>query len=173
MGDARVLRSRAMTRTTGRLVTLLALGWMMSLAPSSAAQITIEQIGWLQGCWEMVDGKRSWEEHWMTPRAKTMIGAGRFVREDGEVAFAVVALRAEGERLAYELHVPPSAPVTLRSNAVSESAITFENTEPGNPRRIGYRRTTSETLEAWNEGVADGKTYRNDFVYRRVACHAN
>ena len=47
------------------------------LAPSARAQTaSIEDVAWLQGCWEQRDGDRVVEERWMLPRAGSMLGVG-------------------------------------------------------------------------------------------------
>ena len=59
---------------------LLSLGLLLAgadVAPAQAPQS--HKLGWLQGCWAMVNQERAVEEQWMAPRGKTMIGSSRTV----------------------------------------------------------------------------------------------
>jgi hypothetical protein len=55
------------------------------------------------------------------------------------------------------------------SASVSESTVIFENPTHDYPQRVGYQRD-GDSLLAWIDGTANGKSRRVDFPYRRVAC---
>ncbi len=68
------------------LVTMAAWAWS---APTTTQPLTIDKVGWLQGCWQLSSGQRVVEEQWMAPRAKSMLGMGRTVRGDTLVEYRV------------------------------------------------------------------------------------
>jgi hypothetical protein len=47
--------------------------------------------------------------------------------------------------------------------------VIFENQAHDYPQRVGYKRE-GDSLLAWIDGTAGGKSRRVDFPYRRVAC---
>jgi len=133
----------------------------------------IERLAWLQGCWELRSAERIVEEHWMSPRGGTMLGAGRTFRGDRLVEYELVVVREQGDGLAYEAHPSGQPSAVFLSSAVEDATVVFENREHDFPQRVGYRRTAPDALLAWIEGNQDGKPVRLEFPYRRVACPGN
>ena len=106
----------------------------------------------------------------MAPRAHTMINVGRTVRGDSLFEYELVILREQGERFAYEAH-PSGQPATVfLSIAANDSTVVFENPEHDFPQRVGYRKAGADSLIAWIEGTADGRTRHIEFAYGRVNC---
>lgn len=137
-------------------------------APAGAGA-GIQRVAWLAGCWEMSSNGRTVEEHWMAPRGKNMLNAGRTMKGDTLVEFEQVVLREEGDRLAYEAHPSGQASAVFLSKSVGDGSVVFENLEHDFPQRVGYDRK-AETLVGWIEGTRDGKTRRIEFPYKRVPC---
>jgi hypothetical protein len=129
----------------------------------------IDQIAWLQGCWQLDSGGRVVEEQWMAPRGGVMLGMGRTVRDGKLVEYESVVLREQDGRMAYEAHPSGQPPAVFTSQTIGESTVVFENLAHEFPQRVGYTRD-GESLLAWIEGTANGKSRRVDFSYRRVAC---
>ena len=130
----------------------------------------IQRVAWLQGCWEMIAGPRTIEEHWMAPRGNSMIGMGRTVRDGKLVEYEIVILREQGDRLAYDAHPSGQSSAVFTSRTVSHSLVVFENPGHDFPRTIGYQRESPDALLAWIEGMDGGQTRRIDFRYRRAVC---
>jgi hypothetical protein len=133
------------------------------------AQLTIDRVAWMHGCWQMTTPQSIVEEQWLAPRGGTMIGVGRTVRGGRTTDYEFVVLKEQNGSLAYEAH-PAGQPSTVfvASEATADSVV-FENAAHDFPQRVGYRRADSG-LAAWIEGTQNGKTRRIDFTYARVAC---
>ena len=144
-----------------RAVLLLALG------VGNAA--TIDQVAWLQGCWQMDAGARVVEEQWMAPRGGVMLSMGRTVRDGKLVEYESVVLREQDGRLAYEAHPSGQPSAVFTSTTIDASTMIFENPAHDYPQRVGYKRD-GDSLLAWIDGTANGKSRRVEFPYRRVAC---
>jgi hypothetical protein len=129
----------------------------------------IDRVAWLQGCWQLDSGGRVVEEQWMAPRGGVMLGMGRTVRDGKLVEYESVVLREQDGRIAYEAHPSGQPPAVFTSQTIGESTAVFENLAHDFPQRVGYTRD-GESLVAWIEGTANGKSRRVDFPYRRVAC---
>jgi hypothetical protein len=140
---------------------------LTALAANAAA--TIEQVAWMQGCWQMDAGPRVVEEQWMAPRGGVMLGMGRTVRDGKLVEYESVLLREQDGRLAYEAHPSGQPPAVFMSAAIDESTVVFENPAHDYPQRVAYTRK-GDSLLAWIDGTVSGKSRRVDFPYRRVAC---
>jgi Domain of unknown function (DUF6265) len=131
---------------------------------------SIDQLEWLQGCWEIMSPQRTVEEQWMAPRGDSMIGMSRTVRGGKLVEYETVVIRQQGNQLAYEAHPSGQPSAIFFSNSVTDSMVVFENPQHDFPQKIGYKRTGSDALLAWIEGVDKGQTRRVEFPYRRAAC---
>jgi hypothetical protein len=142
-------------------------------------QTRINDVAWMQGCWEMVSSDRVVEEHWMSPRGGSMLGLGRTTKGVALVEFEFVVLRERGDRLAYEAHPSGQTPAVFLSrpqtgqtgpSAPPVDKVVFENLEHDFPQRVGYERTGADTLLAWIEGTRNGQVRRVEFPYHRSTC---
>jgi hypothetical protein len=151
---------------------VLSVSILFAAQPAANGQLTVERVGWLQGCWRSTRGDATIEEQWMAPRGGSMLGMGRTVRGGKTVEYELVLIAERDGRLAYEAHPSGQPPATFLSTTVSEASIVFENPQHDFPQQVGYRREGAAGLEAWIEGLANGKSRRVDFSYQRARCDA-
>ena len=109
----------------------------------------------------------------MAPLGKSMVGTSRTVRSDSLVAFEVMVIREQGEGLVLEAHPSGQPAAMFHSDAGRDSVVVFENLHHDFPQRIGYRRSSPDSLYAWIEGTMDGEPRRLEFLYRRALCPGN
>ena len=147
------------------MITFTTAAYLLAVLAADAP-LKIDQVAWLQGCWQM---DAVVEEQWMAPRGGVMIGMGRTVRDGKLVEYESVVLREQDGRIAYEAHPSGQPSATFTAQTIGESTVVFENPAHDFPQRVGYTRD-GESLLAWIEGTANGKSRRIDFPYRRVAC---
>ena len=152
------------------LMTMAAWAWS---AQGTTPPLTIDRIGWLQGCWQLTSPQRVVEEQWMAPRAKSMLGMGRTVRGDTLVEYESVLIKEQDGRLAYEAHPSGQPSALFHARAATDSEVVFENPAHDFPQRVGYRRDGSDGLVGWIDGVSQGKARKVEFPYRRTACAQN
>lgn len=153
-----------------RLILLLATS--LSISSAEAQTLSIKDVAWLQGCWEMREGDRLVEERWMPPRAGSMLGVGRTTRGSKLVEHEYIVLTERDGRLAYEAHPSGQAATTFMSHPVSGREVVFEDPAHDFPQRVGYKSTGPGQMLAWVEGTSGGKTRRIEFPYRLVNCVA-
>lgn len=152
-----------------RTVALL-IGVLLVPHPSASQQlVTIEHLGWLQGCWEAAGPQRTIEEHWMAPRGGSMVAMNRTVGGGRLTAHELVVVLERDGRLVYQAHPSGQASAEFPLATLEDSTVVFENPGHDFPQRIGYRRT-ADSLHAWIAGTAGGQERRADFPFRRVAC---
>jgi len=140
------------------------------LAPLAAdAPARIQQVAWLEGCWQMEANGRVVEEQWMAPRGGVMLGMGRTVRDGKLVEYESVVLREQDGRLAYEAHPSGQPSAVFLSTTIDPSTAIFENPTHDFPQRVRYERK-GEKLLASVEGTQNGLQRGVGFPYQRVAC---
>jgi hypothetical protein len=154
-------------------IGILAIVVLMWDQAASAQQLTIDRVGWLQGCWRSSQGQSMVDEQWMAPGGGSMIGMSRTVRGRDTTAYEFVLITEQEGRLAYRAHPSGQAPATFLSTEATDTRVVFENPQHDFPQRIGYRREGAELLHAWIEGTSSGRTRRVEFPYRRVPCEAD
>ena len=151
--------------------TLLALATLLGLAGNAAAQATHDhKLGWLQGCWAIVNQERAIEEQWMAPRGKTMLGSSRTVEGAKLVGYEFMMIREQGDKYAIEVRPSGRKPVVFTQSNLTDSSVVVENPKHGYPQRIGYRRDGDNAISAWIEGSRNGVSRRFEFPYRQVVC---
>ncbi len=145
---------------------------LVCLLPDTPSAVAADPAlpGWLSGCWQMTRGPVTVEEQWMAPRGGLMLAAGRTVRHDAVLDFEFALLRATPAGLTYEAHPAGQTPTTFRSIGDDTLQVVFEDPTHDFPQRVGYRRTASDSVLAWIEGLQDGQLRRVEFPYRRVDC---
>lgn len=150
---------------------LLSLGLLLAVADVASAQAPqAHKLGWLQGCWAMVNQERAVEEQWMAPRGKTMIGSSRTVDGTKLVGYEFMMIREQGDRYAFEVRPSGKAPIVFTSSTLTDSSVVFENPQQDFPQKIGYRRDGDNAMYAWIEGSRNGEKRSFGFPYRQVVC---
>jgi hypothetical protein len=153
-----------------RAIVLLSIALATLPALASAQATQPNKLGWMQGCWAMVNQERAIEEQWMAPRGKTMVGTSRTVQGANLVGYEFMLIREQGDKIAFEVRPSGKAPVMFTASAITDSSVVFENSQHEFPQKIGYRRDGDSTLYAWIEGTSSGEVRRFVFPYRQVVC---
>ena len=149
---------------------LMALVAVASSADAGPPASGIQGVAWLQGCWEAASPERTVEERWMAPRGASMVGVARTVRGSELVEYELVVLREKGDQLAYEAHPSGQPSAVFVADAVSDTAVVFQNLRHDFPKRVGYERGGPDALTAWIDAGPDSERPRIEFAYRRVSC---
>ncbi|MEP7301726.1 MAG: DUF6265 family protein [Caldimonas sp.] len=156
-----------MTRTS-KLQFVAALTILAGAASAQAPHS--HRLGWLQGCWALVNQERAIEEQWMAPRGKTMIGTSRTVQGASLVGYEFMMIREIGDRYALEVRPSGKPPIIFTSSTLTDTSVVFENRRHAFPQKIGYRRDGDNAIYAWIEGRRKGETQSFGFPYRQVVC---
>ena len=129
----------------------------------------ISSLSWLAGDWETPDGQSKVEEHWTMPAGRTMIGMGRTVAGDRTVSFEYLRIELRADGVYYVAQPQGRPPVDFRLGRQSGSEVVFDN--PGHSdhlQHIIYRRESDNAIFARIEGANNGKSFGEDFHYRRM-----
>ena len=130
----------------------------------------ITQLAWLAGDWGSNEGQRQVEEHWTMPSGQTMIGMGRTVTGERTVSFEYLRIEARADGMYYVAQPQGRPPVDFRLVRIGPTEVVFEN--PGHSdhlQHIIYRRESEDTIVARIEGSNNGKSFAQDFRYKRAS----
>ena len=154
--------------TTGLTAALLA-------APSARAAepMSLDQLGWLAGCWAAENAEPGSVEHWLPLAGGTMIGVSRTVRNGRTVEHEFMHIRLDAEGRAVYTAIPArQKEASFTAISLGDSAVTFENLAHDFPQRIVYKAVGEDRLAARIEGQRNDATRGIDFPMRRVSCDA-
>jgi hypothetical protein len=152
------------------VIEILTVAALVGAQAAPVQPLTVDRVGWLQGCWRSSQGASIVEEQWMAPGGGSMIGMSRTVLGRETTAHEFVLITEQDGRLAYRAHPSGQAPATFLSTEATEARVVFENPQHDFPQRVGYRREGTDLVHAWIEGTSGGRTRRVEFPYRRVRC---
>jgi hypothetical protein len=135
----------------------------MLLGPAYAEQP--ELPAWLEGSWKLTTGGSAVEEHWTSPSDGMMMGMSRSVSNGKLKSFEFLRIQVQGSDLVY-LAQPQGRPATeFKLTQHSDSELIFANPQHDFPKRIIYRRQSSDRVLA---RIEDDKGQGRDFAYERV-----
>ena len=149
------------------MMTVIGLAAVLTAA-AGAQEPELTMFGWLAGAWEMQQGGRTVEEHWLAPTANAMIGMSRTVAGGKTAEFEFLRIEKRGADLFYVPQPNGRPPVSFKLTSSADGRFVFENTS-GQDRvnKIEYRRDGDDGLYARVEGANDGKPFALEFRYRR------
>lgn len=154
-------------------IKTVVLAALLAAAVGAAAQSPspIESLAWLAGCWAGERGERRFEEQWMAPRGGLMLGMGRTVKGNNELAdYEQLQIRDEQGVLVFTARPARQPQASFRAASGDADGIVFENPTHDFPQRISYRRQADGSLLARIEGELRGQPRAVEFPMRRVAC---
>jgi hypothetical protein len=135
-----------------------------------ALALTLQDIGWLAGDWQLAAGGKCVEEQWTTPSTNMLVGMSRTVAGGRTTSFEFVRIEARADGIYYVAQPGGRPPVDFKLASDSASDLRFVN--PGHAdhlKNVIYRRDGNGNLTARIEGENGGKAFSEDYAYRRVA----
>jgi hypothetical protein len=139
-------------------------------SPAAAARTPADTLAWLTGCWRLTTPQSVTEEQWMSPSGGVMLGVSRTVAGGRVRSFEFLRIFSSGDTLVYAALPSGQKYTEFRARSVSPTEIVFENPSHDFPQRVGYRRTSTDSVVAFIEGERNGQTRRIPFAYVRVKC---
>jgi hypothetical protein len=132
---------------------------------------SIDDLSWISGCWVGEGAKRTYEEQWMRPSGKSMLGMSRSVSEGRTVEYEFLRLHEEDDGDIYYTANPSGQEhASFKLVSLEKNQAVFENAGHDFPQRIIYSRRDDGTLNARIEGTSKGKERAVDFPMKRVSC---
>jgi hypothetical protein len=147
---------------------LIAVG-VVALLTGQSTTSSVQEIGWMAGCWKLVDGNRSIAEQWMPPDGGTMLGMSRTVKGGSTVEYEFLLIRSGSRVLEYVAHPSGQPEAVFTATRVSAGEVVFENPQHDFPTRITYRKQP-DGLVASIAGSLNGKPRSIEFPYKPATC---
>lgn len=158
-------------RSGGAAIALLITGGAATpVGPPSPGGPSMAQLGWMAGCLELRSGDRIVEEHRMEIRGGSMLGMSRTTSSKGLAEYELTLIQERAGQIIFEARPSGQPPAVFTATSVGTDSAVFEAPEHDYPQIVGYRVTNRDSVLAWIDGKAGGKSRRVEFPYRRVPC---
>jgi catechol 2,3-dioxygenase-like lactoylglutathione lyase family enzyme len=155
-----------------RVTRILCL-FLLAAPPLAAQRSRLEDVRWLEGCWQMTRGASLTMERWSAVAQGSMTGESRTRRDGVERESEKLRLFMSGDTLVYEATPSRQAMTRFGSLNTTGAEITFANPAHDFPQRIVYRRVSADSIVARIEGDRDGRRGPVAFAYARILCPAS
>lgn len=133
-----------------------------------ALALTLHDIAWLTGDWQMTAADRCIEEQWTAPSANMLVGMSRTVARGRTTSFEFMRIEARDAGIYFVAQPGGRAPVEFKLASESSADLVFVN--PGHAdhlKKVIYRRERDGRLTARIEGENNGSAFSEDYPYRR------
>ena len=132
----------------------------LACAGAFAADVGVDAVAWLAGCWQADPGEPGTVEQWLAPAGGTMLGVSRTVRQGRTVGFEFMQLRLLPDgTLAFIAQPSGRPPTVFRALSVRPGEAVFENPEHDFPKRIAYEKLADGSLKAVVDGGEGTEAY--------------
>jgi hypothetical protein len=138
-----------------------------------ALALTLYDIAWLSGDWQLTSGTRCVEEHWTAPSSNMLVGTSRTVEGNRTVAFEFLRIESRADGVFYVAQPGGRPAVDFKLASGLGPELVFVN--PGHAdhlKRIVYRRQGDAGLAARIEGEDGGRPFAVDYPYLRASTSA-
>jgi hypothetical protein len=139
-----------------------------------ALALTLQDLGWLAGDWQLTTGAQCIEETWTGPSNNLLVGMSRTVAAGRTTAFEFVRIEARADGIYYVAQ--PGGKPAVDFKLASESAADLVFVNPGHAdrlKKVTYRRNADGSLTARIEGENNGRAFSEDYAYSRRAAGAS
>ena len=138
-----------------------------------AMALTLKDIGWLAGGWQVTAGAACVEEQWTDASSNMLLGMSRTVVGGRTTSFEFVRIEARADGIYYVAQPGGKPPVDFKLASDSATELIFVN--PGHAdhlKKVIYRREADGRLAARVEGENNGKAFSEDYAYSRLGRRA-
>jgi uncharacterized protein DUF6265 len=132
--------------------------------------VTLLDLGWLAGNWQIATPTRCVEEQWTTPSGNMLVGMSRTLSGGRTTSFEFMRIEARADGVYYVAQPAGRPPVDFKLASESASELIFVN--PGHAdrlKRVIYRREADDRMTARIEGENGGTPFAEDYPYRRAS----
>jgi hypothetical protein len=152
------------------MVNFTALSLLGFTTPVPARNDPLQDLRWMAGCFEMRSKDRLVEEQRMDVRGGSMLGMARTTTSRGLGEYELTLIHEKAGKIVFEAHPSGQPAAEFTATVVGVDSVIFSAPEHDYPQIVGYRRSGQDSVVAWIDGIAGGKSRRVEFAYRRVSC---
>jgi hypothetical protein len=126
-------------------------------AGATGMQVPADELSFLLGRWQQVDGPATIEERWVRSPDGDLLGSGR-VTVQGMLGFAeALSIVRAGDTLTFVAWPTGQDPTPYQRARSAPNEVEFVNPNHDFPQRIKYSRVDDHTLNAEATGVVKGE----------------
>jgi hypothetical protein len=152
------------------MVNLTAISLLGLTTPVPPRNDPLHDLAWMAGCLEMRSKDRLVEEHRMDLRGGSMLGMARTTSGKGLIEYELTLIQERAGKIVFEARPSGQPSAEFTATVVSTDSVIFAAPQHDYPQIVGYRRSGPDSVVAWIDGTAGGKSRRVEFPYRRVSC---
>lgn len=160
-----------------RIKTLTLAAAVLFVSASAAAQetkkVTLQDIGWLAGCWKARTGESTVDnvEQWMKPTGNAMLGLGAEVRNGKAVSYEFMRIESKDNGdLVYTVKPHNKSETSFTLTSTTPKTLVFENPKHDFPQRITYRLEKEGAMEMRIDGEIGGKKRAALYPVAKTPC---
>lgn len=155
------------------LISALIVSAFALTADIAPADVKVDDLGFLTGCWAFDRDGKHYDELWLPPAAGAAQGMARTYRADKMLSMEFTKLvRDPDGRVFYVANPSGQGETRFRLVSLERQRAVFEDPAHDFPQRVIYSYTAPDQLNARIEGKLKGKEMSEDYPFRRAACPA-
>lgn len=133
-----------------RLVAVFALATLASAADAAS----LKDLAFMSGCWKTEAGApEALRECFTVPHAGLMQSSSQTVKDGKTVFWEFAVFEQAGDAVTYTPYLKGKGSVSFTATTLDGGQVVFENPAHDFPKKIVYRRTAQDRLEARVEGA--------------------
>lgn len=142
----------------------------------AAELLKIDNLAWLDGCWNGSVNQRDFREQWSPLRGTMLVGASSTVFQGRTQSYEYLRIESRPDGIFYVALPSGQRETAFKLIAIDtddkDTIFVFANPENEFPQRISYRRGTEGWLYATIDGKIKGEDRQVIFPMRRVGCES-
>lgn len=157
--------------TLAFVVVLLGLPGLVLADPAATTQLradSVNDLGWMAGCWVQHDGDKTIEEQWLAPSGGIMLETGRTVNAGVLRDYEFTRIQVVDGVLTFTADPANQPEASFKAVTHTAGEVVFENLGHDFPQHVGYRQVAGG-LQAWIDGPVNGETKTITFDYQRCS----
>ena len=157
-----------MRTVTLGLIVMLGIPTLPAPAQDAPLPRSVDALAFMAGTWEADLWGGTFQEHWMAPRAGTLMGAGRHMRDGKTGFFEWFRIAEAADGIEYVVRPADRETVTFRLTEAGDGWARFTNPAHERQHTIEYRKVEGG-LRGRIAGVRDGKPWEETLAFRPSA----
>ena len=131
--------------------------------------MNIDNLKWLTGQWEGLQGKGVYHEEWELSENDELKGRAYMILKSEIVNVESLKIHVIDNSVYYTADVSHNpAPVSFRLTSHTDTLFVFENPEHDFPQKITYEKKDDNILIAVVEATRNGNTRRIEYTLKRI-----
>ena len=145
---------------------LFVLGFLFSC--STAEENKLDDLSWILGEWSSVSGNEILIENWQKNSDTVYVGEAFFITSSDTISTEELKIVYRNEDIYYIALPSGQATTEFKLTRQKENEAMFENPDHDFPKKILYRRISSDSLSVKIEGVINGRQRMKEFKWSKT-----